>query len=251
VAVGSGVDACVGPGPAEEGDADVRARYEVLVSRRDNAEFRCPRCRMHQSLCVCALIPRVETRTRLTLIIHRYEDRKPTNTGRLATECLPNSQVCVRGHLGAPADASVFTEGYRPILLFPSDDARPLTEFVEGDLPVELVVPDGNWRQASKVRARVSGMSQVPCAILPPGPPTLYRLRSEPHEGGLATMEAIARALGILEGKAAQEALEQLFLVSVERTLWARGALGDRQVTGGIPEGAQRHDPRRQRAGPT
>lgn len=204
---------------------------------------------MHQSLCVCALIPRLETRTRLTLIIHRYEDRKPTNTGRLAAECLTNSQVCVRGHLNAPADEIEFASGYRPILLFPSEDARPLPELLEGDLPVQLFVPDGNWRQASKVRARVPGMSKVPCAILPPGPPTSYRLRSEPHAGGLATMEAIARAFGILESKAVQEALELLFFVTVERTLWARGALSDGKVTGGIPLGAERHDPRRKVGG--
>jgi DTW domain-containing protein YfiP len=56
------------------------------MSRRNNAASRCNRCRMHSSLCVCALIPTLETRTRLVLVIHRAEDRKPTNTGRLAFE---------------------------------------------------------------------------------------------------------------------------------------------------------------------
>ena len=68
------------------------------MSRRNNAARRCSRCRMHLSLCVCTLIPRLVTRTRLLLVIHRAEDRKPTNTGRLAAECLVNSEVVVRGH---------------------------------------------------------------------------------------------------------------------------------------------------------
>ena len=76
-------------------------RYKVL-SRKDNADARCPRCRVHTSLCVCALIPRIATRTRLLLVIHRREERKPTNTGRLAIECLSNSQVLVRGHQRSP-----------------------------------------------------------------------------------------------------------------------------------------------------
>ena len=63
----------------------------------------CVRCMMHMSLCICALFPRIETRTRLVLVIHRYEDRKPTNTGRLGAECLVNSDVVVRGHEGQPS----------------------------------------------------------------------------------------------------------------------------------------------------
>jgi DTW domain-containing protein YfiP len=84
----------------------------------------------------------------------------------------------------------------------------------------------------------------VPCATLPAGgAPSTYRLRSEAHEHGLATLEAIARAMGLLEGPDVQAALEYPFRAMVERTLWARGAVETADVTGGIPEGAMRHDP--------
>jgi DTW domain-containing protein YfiP len=198
---------------------------------------------MHGSLCVCALIPTVETRTRLVLVIHRFEDRKPTNTGRLATECLANSEVVVRGRQSEPSAPIAWAPGSRPLVLFPYPGARPLTDFAGSSEPVTLVVPDGNWRQASKVYKRVPGLRDVPCVSLPPGPPSLYRLRAEAHGEGLATIEAIARALGILEGEATQRALEAVFLAMVERTLWARGAVATKDVTGGVPDGAQRHDP--------
>ena len=74
------------------------------MSRRNNAASRCMRCRMHSSLCVCSLIPKLDTRTRLILVIHRAEDRKPTNTGRLAFEAMPNSEVIVRGRAEQPVD---------------------------------------------------------------------------------------------------------------------------------------------------
>jgi hypothetical protein len=35
-----------------------------------------------------------------------------------------------------------------------------------------------------------------------------------------------------------------VFRVMVERTLWLRGALGDGEVTGGIPAAARANDPR-------
>lgn len=213
------------------------------MSRRDNGEVRCTRCRMHQSLCVCASMPRLETRTRLLLVIHRYEDRKPTNTGRLATECLVNSEVLVRGHRDAPSPPLSFDPSTEPLLLFPHPEATPLTARPAGARAVTLIVPDGNWRQASKVRNRVPGLRDIPCVTLPPDAPSIYQLRAEAHALGLATVEAIARAFGILEGPSVREALERVLRAMVERTLWARGQIARADVTTGLPAGARRHDP--------
>ncbi len=220
------------------------------MSRRNNAANRCLRCRMHASLCVCPLIPRLETRTRLILVIHHTEARKPTNTGRLAAEAMPNSQIVVRGRADMPNDTLAWSPATRPVLLFPCEGAVPLEEVatVSGDdRPVTLIVPDGNWRQASKVRNRLEGMRDVPCVSLPVGEPSIYRLRSEAHPFGLATVEAISRCLRVLEGERGPEierALMHVFRAMVERTLWSRGDCETANVTGGIPEGTLRHDPR-------
>ena len=217
------------------------------MSRRDNPHLRCKRCRMHGTLCICALIPRIATRTRLLLVIHRYEDRKTTNTGRLASECLLNSEVTVRGHEDRPSTPVAVSPDAQPVFLFPHEDAIPIETFRASPRPVTLIVPDGTWRQASKVRSRVPGMRDVPCVSLPRGPRSTYRLRVDAHDEGLATMEAIARAFGVLEGErgeTVQGALEWVFRAMVERTLWARGSVASDAVTGGIPEGVMRHDPR-------
>ena len=208
------------------------------MSRRDNTDLRCARCRMHESLCVCALMPRLVTRTRLALVIHRYEERKPTNTGRLATECLTNSEVFVRGHKDAPSGPFTWDPETEPLLLFPHPGATVLAARPSTARPVTLIVPDGNWRQASKVRNRVPGLRDVACVTLPPDVPSIYRLRSEAHANGLATVEAIARALGILEGPEVRVALESVFRAMVERTLWSRGELVTEGVTTGVPPGA-------------
>jgi DTW domain-containing protein YfiP len=199
---------------------------------------------MHLSLCLCALIPRLETRTRLVLYIHRFEERKPTNTGLLAASCLARSEVRFRG---GPDDVSVpfaCEEGSEPLVLFPYEGATPLDRFRASGAPVTLVVPDGNWRQASKMYKRVPGLAGLPCVSLPDGPRSDYRLRAEAHDDGLSTLEAIARAIGILESVEVQRALERVQLAMVERTLWARGFVPRSAVTTGIPEGARRHDPR-------
>lgn len=174
---------------------------------------------------------------------HRLEDRKTTNTGRLATECLVNSEVRVRGFENQASAEFCCGVDTQPVLLFPFDDAVPIAHFARSPAPITLVVPDGTWRQASKARRRVPGFRDLPCAAVESGVPSSYRLRKESHPRGLATIEAIARALGVLEGPAVRERMERVFSAMVERTLWARGELDAKDLSHGIPEGAVRHDP--------
>lgn len=204
---------------------------------------------MHRPLCICGLVPRLETRTRLVLVLHRDEERKPTNTGQLAARALVGSSIVVTGDRDRPLPPSLFHDDEQPLLLFPGEGAAPITDFASSKKPVALVVPDGTWRQARKVGARVPALAGVPRVTLPPGPDTTYRLRTETKEGGLATLEAIARAFAVLEGPErgtlVEEALLGVFRVMVDRTLWLRGALRDDDVCGGIPEAARLRDPRR------
>lgn len=216
------------------------------MSRRPTVIRRCTACRMHLSLCICALIPRLETRTRLLVVMHRAEARKSTNTGRLAAACLVRSSICVRGHEDQRDPILPIEPDTQPVLLYPADDAVPLdamSTFGASTQPITLIVPDGNWRQAGKMRKRVPGLATLPCVRLPELAPSRYFLRTEAHTHALSTLEAVARAFGVLEGPAIEAAMLLPFRAMVERTLWARGRFDAQRVTGGIPAGAQRHDP--------
>jgi DTW domain-containing protein YfiP len=170
--------------------------------------------------CICARVPALHTRTQLALVVHYREARKPTTTGVLAARALANSRVDIVGDRGRPLALPIVEPGKRGALLFPADDAVPI-----GDVAIDtLVVPDGNWRQAGKFRARVPGLAELPCVRLPDDTPaTRYRLRAEPRAGGLATIEAIAYALRILEGDDVASRLLAIFDAMVETTLRARG----------------------------
>lgn len=181
---------------------------------------------MHQPLCICAAIPCVVTQARLCLVMHYREFRKPTATGPLAQAALQNSELHVYGQPGEALNLSHLHQSARRVLiLFPSDSARLLSrELVEEDnRPTTLIVPDGNWRQASRVAKRVPGAIQAECVTLPKGLPTRWGVRRETKEEGLATFEAIARAFGILASPDVQQSLETLFDKMVATTLAARG----------------------------
>jgi DTW domain-containing protein YfiP len=194
---------------------------------------------MHRTLCICALIPRITTRTRLLLILHQLENRKPTNTGRLAVRCLTNGAVTTQGGVAV----SQLCQGTQPLLLFPYGEARPLRDWRDHATPITLVVPDGTWRQANKARRRVDGLAQLPCAALPSDARSRYRLRHAATPDRLSTMEAVAVAMGILEGPEVEQQLQRIFRIMVERTLWTNGRIRSEEVTGGIPAGVRPHDP--------
>ena len=208
------------------------------MSRRDHADARCRACLMYTSLCICALIPRLVTRSRLVLLVHYREARKPTNTGQLAARCLAGSRVEIVGDRDRPLRLPLVEPGEDAVLLYPSDDAVPLSTLAARDTPLTVVVPDGNWRQAAKMGRRIPGLDRLPRVTLGDPRPTEYRLRAEPQADGLATLEAIAQAWRILEGEAGaaiEAAMLHVFRVMVSRTLWLRGALPADQVVGGVP----------------
>ncbi len=195
------------------------------MGQRSKRASRCDSCRMHSALCLCADLPLLELRTRVVLIMHHREVSKTTATGPLALLALNGSRLCVHGEPNRGLDLRAeHAPDRRVLLLFPREDAKLLTpELLAQDArPVTLLVPDGNWRQASRASRRIPGMAEAECVTLAPGPPTRYRLRQEPKLGGLATFEAIARALGVIESSGVQEPLEALFERMVAATLSTR-----------------------------
>lgn len=175
-------------------------------------------------------MPRYCLATRVVLVMHHREYPKTTATGPLALEILPNSELRIHGERDLPLDLSdLDTPERRTLLLYPGDDVPVLSrELLERDKrPVTLVVPDGTWRQASRMGRRLPGLGHAEMVRLPPGPPTEWGVRRENHPQGLATFEAIARALGIIESSAVQSGMEELFRLMVRHTLGARGCAID------------------------
>ena len=196
------------------------------MGMRSKQRLRCIHCRMHLDLCICPWVPRFELATRVVLVMHYREQAKTTATGPLALLCLTNSELSVHGLRETPLDLSALNvPDRRLLLLFPSENSSVLSrDFLKQDpRPVTLVVPDGNWRQATTMGRRIPGLDTAEKVRLPVGDTTRWGIRREHREGGLATFEAIARALGILESKSVQSGMEAVFDLMVKHTLASRG----------------------------
>jgi DTW domain-containing protein len=109
------------------------------------------------------------------------------------------------------------------LLLFPSPNAQKLGPELGRNGSIRLVVPDGSWSQARRIAQHELRRADVELVSLPDPGTSRYRLRRKPVEGGLATLEAIAHALGALEGPEVEEHLLRAFdrFVGIHRELRA------------------------------
>lgn len=154
----------------------------------------------------------------MVIVRHHLEQYRSSNSGRLAHLALPNSVIVDHGGGGELA-------GRRgPAVLPPLDGAWLL--FPEGEPrmeapvppPAQLVVLDATWSQARRMFRKLDGLRGLPILRLPDEPMPTARLRESPGPGRVSTIEAIARALRLLEGDAVADPLERLFAVAVERS---------------------------------
>ncbi|MDY3563659.1 DTW domain-containing protein [Gemmata sp. JC673] len=191
----------------------------------DRDQTPCPACRLPGWLCVCPLAPRIATRTPLLLVAHVHDLGRTTNTLRLLSLAARNATILAHGAFPAPADpGSHVPAGTTPIVLFPGHGAKPLTpELVAGlPSPPALVVPDGNWRQASRMVKRIPLLAGAVKVELPSRALAGLALRRNRLGHRMSTYEAVA------------EPLLDFYRRAVDRMLMVRGKLRRGDVYGGL-----------------
>ena len=174
-----------------------------MTSRLTGIDKRCLGCRINNNLCVCEYIHPVESQNLISLVVHVNELKLTSNTPYFVNKLLPNqANIYIRGRVNEVFDAAPIMErpGY-PIFLYPTEDAIVLDEDFKQKFPgpYHLIVPDGNWHQARRVKKREEAFKPVQSVKLPEGIVGEYLLRRAPQPEWLSTFEAVAHALGILE----------------------------------------------------
>ena len=197
-----------------------------MSQRRAGHLNRCLNCRVNNNLCVCEFIKPFAIKTQVSLIVHVRELTLTSNTAQFAKKMLPDqADIVIRGRVNEPftTDATLKRSG-RALFLYPHEDAFELNEdFLQKfPGPYHLIIPDGNWQQARKVRQREEGFSSIMAVKLPPGIKSEYRLRKAQHPEWVSTYEAMAHALGALESFEVRDRLMSFFRVWVKRTETAR-----------------------------
>ncbi|HXS17630.1 MAG TPA: pseudouridine synthase, partial [Polyangiaceae bacterium] len=177
-----------------------------------HAEQSCLRCLRPSLDCVCSTIVPLHIRSQLALVMHHKEARRRISSGPLLLAALRKAELYVYGRRDEQLSmCHLHEQGRRVLVLSTATDARPLSVEFSLGLPVTLVVPDGNARQAGRAALRVLGLRDAERVGLPQ---ELWG--SSLHGGGayaawgLSTYEAVSRALGVLEGAELARGLAQI-----------------------------------------
>jgi DTW domain-containing protein YfiP len=98
--------------------------------------------------------------------------------------------------------------------------------------PIQLIVPDGTWRQAKKILFRHPELKALPRVKLSTPHHSPFQLRAQSRPERMATLQAIAQGLGVIEGDSVRAQLMKLYDTKIERTLIGRGILRERPALG-------------------
>jgi DTW domain-containing protein YfiP len=171
-------------------------------------------------------LPRLETRTRVVILQHPREARLAICSAWLCHAALPGSELIQGVRLDGHSRVATLLAEPGTWLLFPGEGATPASAQVSAP-PRTLLVIDSTWPQAVKLLRQNPLVASLPRLAIEAGAAAesgYGRLRREPGPGHLATIDAVAEALGALEGDPARFApMRAAFRVAVERQLACAG----------------------------
>jgi DTW domain-containing protein YfiP len=158
----------------------------------------CYRCWRAKILCLCRHVKVVENPVEVLYLQHPNERTVPFNTARLAHLSLARSRL-VHGLRfdGTKTAQDLLARKARVGILFPSAVAVDLRE-APPDLET-LVILDGTWREARKIIHLSPSLLELPHYSFVPEKPSNYRIRKEPKDEFVSTIEATVAALRILD----------------------------------------------------
>ena len=147
------------------------------------------------------------TRTKFVLLMHPKEfKREKANTGRLAHLCLPNSEI----QMGMTFDDHEVVQKrmadpkFHSVLLYPGLEAVNLSEdqalpqaFTEK--PLQVFILDATWSGARKILRISPSLQRLPRIMFTPTTPSRYRIKQQPQQGCLSTLESVHELLTVLQ----------------------------------------------------
>lgn len=158
---------------------------------------RCYDCYRPETLCFCDRIPSIANRTHILILQHVKERFHAFNTARIVRKALRNCDLIVDQTLRLATESLPFNDSTG--ILYPGDESVLLSDLAEDQRPSQLVVLDGTWHHSKTFMKQIPALRKLPRFRLEPEAPSNYRIRKEPTETALSTLEATVAALRQLE----------------------------------------------------
>ncbi|QIR16170.1 tRNA-uridine aminocarboxypropyltransferase [Shewanella aestuarii] len=198
---------------------------------RGNKLIRCNYCLLGTQFCTCHLRQALQTSISFLLIMYDDEVLKPTNSGRLIADLVPDTHAYIWDRTKPNDDmmALISDDKYQPFLVFPQqylEQGQAVVGQVNindiaGKIPL-LVMLDGSWREAIKMYRKSPYLHTMPVLSFSPEILATYALRKGSHDFQLGTAEVASLALEACSEPLNAQVLSKWFDLFVESSLLGR-----------------------------
>lgn len=195
---------------------------------------RCEGCRLVASHCMCALRPSIATRAGVCLLMAGIETLKPTNTGWLIADVVPDTFAFgwARTETDPALLALLGDPQWQPYVVFPGQYAAPervvdsvaSCDSLNGE-PAKrplFILLDGTWSEARKMFSRSPCLDALPVLSLQPDRMSQYKLRRSGRGDHFCTSEVAALCMNLAGEHAAQQTLDAYLAVFTHHYLQAK-----------------------------
>lgn len=165
----------------------------------------------------------VDTPLVVDVLMHERESWRPTSTGHLITRVIPTARRVIFTRERGVAESELIRPGHQAWFLHPQGEE--LTAETDLGPSPQIVLLDGNWREASEMVRIVEPWGRR--IRLPMTGTSRYWLRSQQDGGRFSTMEALLFFLQATGHRVVHAALRLRFELHVYAVLCSRGKKAD------------------------
>lgn len=183
---------------------------------RGNRVRRCQRCLLPEKLCLCSTITPAQAKSRFCLLMFDTEPMKPSNTGRLIADILPDTVAFQWSRTEPSQDLLELVQNpdYQPMVVFPAsyaDEQREVIFTPPAGKPPLFIMLDGTWPEARKMFRKSPYLDNRPVISVDLSRLSAYRLREAQAEGQYCTAEVAIALLDMAGDTGAAAGLGEHF----------------------------------------
>lgn len=180
---------------------------------------RCQQCLVAKDYCICQYRQVSESEVGFVLLMSDGEVLKPSNTGRLIADVMPNTYAFIwyRNQPNPDLLALLNDPQWQPVVVFPEEYAEPEQVVYQDKVPKYsdkkplFIILDASWREARRIFRKSPYLHHLSMLSFSAQDPdnemvqSRYQLREAAKNSHLATAEVAAKTLFAAgENKAAQ-----------------------------------------------
>lgn len=228
-------------------EADLHAIHRLYLYRkaisskpftaRGKNLVRCEACLLAEKRCTCEFRQQLKSNAAFMLIMYDDEVLKPSNSGRLIADLVPDTHAFIWSRTWANRKMLeiIHDDKYQPYVVFPGEYAVENQAVVEQVLQSSLgvtkaggtkqplfIMLDGSWREAIKMFRKSEYLHKFPLLSFAPETTATYALRKGVREFQFGTAEVAAMALEAMGETKNATSLSAWFALFVESSLLSR-----------------------------